>query len=202
MAHSVELLLDARHRRGDPRACGRRWPTPDCRSQVRVKSPTNRPHVTLLARAADRPEDVDDVAARAGSAAAAMRGRRTRGVRRSPLTLARLIVPSAELLELHAEILRISLPHLAPGAAPNTVAGQWTPHTTLARRVEPSQLAQALMIRKTTRDIRRQVRRSAPLADLTATDGRAVPHCRPGTGRRTSRWAALHATDRPRDGVH
>ena len=73
---------------------------------------------------------------------------------RLPFVLVRLVVPSTELLELHADAARICSPYLTPAAAPNTGVGQWTPHTTLARRVEPSQLVRALGIGKVTRDIR------------------------------------------------
>jgi hypothetical protein len=72
---------------------------------------------------------------------------------RSPLILVRSVVPSAELLSVQAEALQICLPYLTPGAAPNTVVGQWTPHVTLARRVDPAQLPGVLTMRRVSRDI-------------------------------------------------
>src|SRR6202021_3773638 len=65
---------------------------------------------------------------------------------RSNAVLARLIVPTTELLELHAEVHRISGPHLLPGPMPNSLPGQWTAHVTLARRVGGAQLGRALRI--------------------------------------------------------
>lgn len=73
---------------------------------------------------------------------------------RSPFILVRLVVPTTQLLEVHAEVVEISQPHLVPAAAANSVVGQWTPHTTLARSVQPRQLAQALTLKRVTREIR------------------------------------------------
>ena len=63
---------------------------------------------------------------------------------RSPFTLVRLVVPTPELLATQAEVHRLSLPHLIPGPADNTLPGRWTPHVTLARRVDATQLARVL----------------------------------------------------------
>ncbi|MFS0865779.1 2'-5' RNA ligase family protein [Microbacterium sp. 179-B 1A2 NHS] len=55
--------------------------------------------------------------------------------------LARSVVPSAELLALHADV------HAAAGSgedAAHTAPGSWTPHVTLARRVKVADLAVAL----------------------------------------------------------
>jgi hypothetical protein len=76
---------------------------------------------------------------------------------RSPFVLVRSVVPSMELLQLQADVNRICVTYLTPAAAPNTAVGQWTPHVTLARRVDASQLSRALTIRSTTRDIRGSV---------------------------------------------
>ena len=65
---------------------------------------------------------------------------------RSKLILTRLVVPSVELLVVHAEVHRLCLPHLAPGPMANALTGQWTAHITLARRVMPVQLGRALRI--------------------------------------------------------
>ena len=148
MVHSIELLVDA----DSEAAIHRAW---DALSDagLRTPPPTSRPHVTLLVADEISP-DVDaplsQVLQRLPLAcvigAPIVFGR-------SPFVLVRLVVPSTELLELHADTVHICEPYLTPGPAPNTVVGQWTPHTTLARRVEPSQLTRALAIRKTTRDI-------------------------------------------------
>ncbi len=148
MVHSVELLVDT-----DSEAAIRRVWQALSDAGLRTPPQTSRPHVTLLVAEAISP-DIDASLSAVSDrlplpcviGAPVVFGR-------SPFILVRLVVPSAELLGLHADVVCISQPYLTPGAAPNTVAGQWTPHTTLARRVEPSQLAQALMVRKTTRDI-------------------------------------------------
>jgi hypothetical protein len=65
---------------------------------------------------------------------------------RAKAVLARLVVPTVELLDVHAEVYRMCLPHLSPGPMPNALPGQWTAHVTLARRVVPAQLGRALRI--------------------------------------------------------
>jgi hypothetical protein len=147
MVHSVELLLD-----------------PDTESAVRgvwedlsqaglsSPAPTSRPHVTLTV--ADRiAPDVDALLIgvtrrlpiRCVIGAPMLFGR-------SPLTLVRLVVPSIELLAVHAQVQVLCLPHLRPGPASHTEPGRWTPHITLARRVDPSQLERAIKIRRLGRD--------------------------------------------------
>lgn len=105
----------------------------------RHTSPTNRPHLTLLARV-----DLADVDPAAFAELAPM-----------PLTLgapvlfgtgdrrvlARSVVPTAELLALHAAVHRVA----GAGAdAPHTAPGEWTPHVTLARRLRLADLPTAL----------------------------------------------------------
>lgn len=148
MVHSIELLLDPE----SDAAIRRVWKTLSG-AGLRAPSPTSRPHSTLVVADGISP-DADDVLSSVGRrfplpcaiGAPMVFGRAT-------FVLVRLIVPSAALLELHAEVARICLPYLTPGLAPNTAVGQWTPHVTLARRVVPSQLSEALSIRSTTRDI-------------------------------------------------
>lgn len=57
-----------------------------------------------------------------------------------------LVVPTSELLALHAEVHRLCGPHLAPAPMANSLPGQWTAHVTLARRVGGHQLGRALRI--------------------------------------------------------
>ena len=73
---------------------------------------------------------------------------------RSNAVLARLILPTAELLALHAEVHRICGPYLLPGPMPNSLPGQWTAHVTLARRVGGAQLGRALRIAGRPSEIR------------------------------------------------
>ena len=65
---------------------------------------------------------------------------------RANVVFARLVVPTSELLALHAEVHRLCRPHLAPGPMSNSLPGQWTAHVTLARRVGGHQLGRALRI--------------------------------------------------------
>ena len=65
---------------------------------------------------------------------------------RAKVVLARLVVPTMALLDVHAEVHRLCLPHLSPGPMANALPGQWTAHVTLARRIGPAQLGRALRI--------------------------------------------------------
>ena len=145
MAHSVELLLDA-HADAVIRSAWQDLDDAGLPSQVRVKSPTNRPHVTLVA--ADRiAPDVDE----------ALRGLGHRFPLRvvvgaplvfggPSLTLARLIIPSAALLDLHADVYRRALPHVVGGPFPHCRPGHWTPHATLGRRFGAERIGAALEV--------------------------------------------------------
>jgi hypothetical protein len=146
MAHSIELLLDDRSDAAI-RAVWHRLDDAGLPSQLRVKSATNRPHVTLLA--ADRiAADVDAELTRlrphfplpvsVGAPLVFGGG--------GKLTLARLIVASAGLLDLHREVVERCLPHLPQEPFAHSVPGHWTPHVTLGWRFTPEQLAQALAV--------------------------------------------------------
>jgi 2'-5' RNA ligase superfamily protein len=148
VVHSVELLFD-----------------PDTESAIRgvwqalsdagLHSPaqTSRPHVTMVV-ADEVGSDVDELL---GPVVARLPIPCMVGAPmlfgRSTFVLVRLVVPSTELLSLQAEVLRVCTPYLTPGPAPNTLVGQWTPHVTLARRVDPSQLKRAFGIRRLGREI-------------------------------------------------
>ena len=152
MVHSVELLFDVE----TDAAVRRIWDDlMDCgvRSQAAHRSPSNRPHVTLTVA-----ERMDDAVTEALSPAMVhlpfdclivappLSGGRA-------ITLARLVVPSAELLHLHTEVHRICLPHMADGVLPHAEPGSWTPHVTLARRLAPDKLAAALTLEDVGRDL-------------------------------------------------
>ena len=153
MVHSVELLFDA-DTDATVRAVWDELAQAGIRSLAGHTSPTNRPHVTVTV--AGNLEDGVDQALRpvldllpldcligapllfgAGPA----------------FTLARLVVPSAELMDLHAEVHRVTLPHMGAGPLPHADPGQWTPHVTLARRVSSESLANAVALPGVTRDI-------------------------------------------------
>lgn len=144
VAHSIELLLDPAGDAGI-RAGWRMLDDAGLPSQAHVSSPTNRPHVTLLAAQRISP-DVDDV----------LRGLADRfpvpctvgamlvfGGQR--LTLARLIVPSAELLALHEQVYRLCLPYVTQPFA-HCRPGHWTAHATLGRRFTTQQAGAAMAV--------------------------------------------------------
>ena len=139
MVHSVELVFDvdaeARIRKvwDDLSAVG-------VRSQAAKKSASNRPPVTLVV--AERMAEGVDEALRPVTARLPLACRigapMVFGVGR--FAVVRLVVPSRELLALHEEVHRRCLPFLTPGPLPHCVPGGWTPHVTLARRVDATEL--------------------------------------------------------------
>ena len=166
MVHSVELLFDA-----DADAAIRRlWDdlaNAGVRSQAGHKAPSNRPHVTL-AVAETMDSAVDDalrpvlsrLPLRCTIGAPMLFGRRD-------FTLVRLVVPSSELLSLHAEVHSACLPHMPSGPLPHSQPGQWTPHVTLARRVPAAQLQSALTVQSVSREL------SATVIGIRHWDGNA-----------------------------
>lgn len=152
MVHSVELVFDADT---DDRI-RRVWEDLDVvgvRSQAAVKSPSNRPHVTLVV-ADQMSDDVDaalvpvlsrlPLACRIGAPMLFGRG---------PFTLVRLVVPAADLLALHADVHSVCLPFMTPGPLPHAGPGEWTPHVTLARRVEVAQLPTVFEVSSVSSDV-------------------------------------------------
>ncbi len=145
MVHSVEMLFDAE----TEAAVERLWHDMlalGIRSQAAHKSPSNRPHITVTV--AEQMADTVDAALRPALARLPLDCRigapMVFGVR--SITLVRLVVPGAELLDLQADVHRICLAHMPDGPLAHTEPGQWTPHVTLARRMPPDQLPQALAL--------------------------------------------------------
>lgn len=141
MVHSIELVFD-----DDTEAVIRRIWADLAGAGIPSQAPASRPHVTLAV--AERIEvDVDEllrpVSQRlplvAAIGAPVLFGR-------ANVVFARLVVPTTELLALHAEVHRLCLPHVVPAPMANSLPGQWTAHVTLARRVGGGQLARALRI--------------------------------------------------------
>jgi 2'-5' RNA ligase len=151
MVHSVELLFDSE----TDAAVRRLWDDvadAGVRSLAASTSPSNRPHVTLSV--AEHMEDAVNEALRpllrlvpfpCTIGAPMLFGR-------GPFTLVRLVIPSAELLGLQAEVHEVCLPHMSPGPLPHSEPGHWTPHVTLARRVPEDKLADVLSLRSASRD--------------------------------------------------
>jgi 2'-5' RNA ligase len=153
VVHSVELLFDS-----DTDAAVRRlWDDltdAGLRSLAASTSPSNRPHVTLSV--AEHMDGAVDEALRpllrlvpfpCTIGAPMLFGR-------GPFTLVCLVIPSAELMRLQAEVHEVCLPHMSPGPLPHSEPGHWTPHVTLARRVAEDKLADALSPRRVSRDRR------------------------------------------------
>lgn len=153
MAHSIELLLDD----GTDDAIRAMWQSLDAAglpSQMHVKSPTNRPHVTLIAAQRISPEVDDVLRGLAGrfpvgcvvGAPLVFGGRQDRHRRSASAmhTLARLIVPSADLLALHDEVFRLAQPHVAGEPFDHCRPAHWTAHVTLGRRFSAEQIGVAM----------------------------------------------------------
>ena len=141
MVHSIELVFDH-----DTEAAIRRIWADLAGAGIPSQAPASRPHVTLAV--AERIDvDVDEllrpVSQRlplsAAIGAPVLFGR-------ANVVFARLVVPTSELLALHAEVHRLCLPHLRPAPIPNCLPGQWTAHVTVARRVGGGNLGRTLRI--------------------------------------------------------
>jgi hypothetical protein len=141
MVHSVELVFDP-----DTEAAIRHIWEGLAAVGVPSQAPASRPHVTLTVANGIEPA-VDALLAKLGDrfplecvvGAPVLFGR-------SKLVLARLIVPTIDLLAVQADVHRTCLPHLMPGPLANTLPGQWTGHVTLARRLGGGQLGKALHV--------------------------------------------------------
>lgn len=113
-------------------------------SQGRHAGATNRPHVTLAVCAAI-PASVEPRLAGAVAALPAplrLGGLVVLGDRRR--VLARLVVPTAELLTLHAEVAGVL--DGCPGQRDLLAPGRWTAHVTLARGLREDQLGAGLAV--------------------------------------------------------
>ena len=141
MVHSLELLFD-----DETEAALRRIWDDLSAADLPSRTPAGRPHVTLAV--AERIEP--DVDALLRPVAQRLPLGCTIGAPllfgQSNAILARLVVPSVDLLALHAEVHRICGPHLLPEPLPHSLPGQWTAHVTLARRVEGAQLGPILRL--------------------------------------------------------
>jgi len=160
MVHSIELLFDR-----DTEAAIRHIWDDLASAGIPSQAPASRPHVTLAVAERIAP-DADALlrpVAQRLPLACAVGASLLFG--RSNAVLARLIVPTTELLELHAEVHRICGPYLVPGPMPNSLPSQWTAHVTLARRVGGAQLARALRIAGRPSELR------GTLAGLRRWDG-------------------------------
>ncbi|WP_428340049.1 2'-5' RNA ligase family protein [Mycobacterium sp.] len=160
MAHSVELLFDP-----DTEATLRRIWDDLAAGDLPSRLPAGRPHVTVAVAERIAP-DVDallrPIAQRlpleCDVGAPVLFGQ-------SNAVLARLIVPTAALLALHADVHRVCGPHLLPGPLPHSLPDRWTAHVTLARRIENAHVGPVLRIAGQPTEIRGR------LAGLRRWDG-------------------------------
>ncbi|AUH68834.1 MULTISPECIES: 2'-5' RNA ligase family protein [Gordonia] len=145
MAHSIEILPDPE----TEAAVRAQWDALEAAglpSAGRVRARTNRPHCTLLAGTAISPAADSALAStaqrlpfefRVGGAVVFAAGRK--------YTLARAVVPSSELLTVHATIVRLTRERVTE-LAQHSLPGQWTPHVTLGLRLTADELAAALQL--------------------------------------------------------
>lgn len=143
MVQSVELLLDdalAARVRSQWRALVEA----DLPSLGRHTGATNAPHVTLVVASGIGPEDeqrlVEALPPGDLPVPLTLGGYVVFGVHKH--VLARLVVPTGPLIDLHARAAAAWSGALA--VPDNVVPGRWTPHVTLAKRLTDSQVGQAL----------------------------------------------------------
>ncbi|PJK21122.1 2'-5' RNA ligase family protein [Mycolicibacterium goodii] len=148
MVHSVELVFD-----DDTESTVRRIWDELRDAGIPSQAPASRPHATLaVAQHIDTDVEqilrplVDGLPLPCRLGATLIFGR-------SADVLARLLVPTAELLGLQAEVHRACVPLMTPAPMPHAGPGEWTPHVTLARRIAPARLATALRISGRPREI-------------------------------------------------
>ncbi len=143
MVQSVELVLDARL----DAAVREEWALlveAGLPSQGRHTGASNAPHVTLgVADVVDEGSEKALAAVDYGAGAPLWLGGLLVFTGRTSV-LSRLVVPSAQLLATHQAVAE-AMDGL-PGRPPSTAPGAWTPHVTLARRLDAEQLAAALSL--------------------------------------------------------
>lgn len=145
--HSLELLL-GEDAEAAVRADWERLAEAGLPSSGRHRSPSNRPHITLVAAPSLAPETVPGIDERVAAAAGfvdlplASAGVLLFGPGRGGYVVVRQVVTTPELLELHRRVC--AAVGAVPGQARTSFPGAWTPHVTLARRMRPEQVATAL----------------------------------------------------------
>lgn len=141
MVQSVELLLDPVSESA-VRAQWQLLADAGLPSQASHHGPSNRPHITLFV-AREVPAEIDEQLKRRFSAPdfeVRLGGYVVFGGKQ--MVLARSVIPSRALLHLHREIAEATAGSTALPA--HVEPGGWTPHVTLARRVEPARLGEAI----------------------------------------------------------
>lgn len=141
MVHSVELVFDP-----DTEAAVRHIWDALREAGIPSQAPASRPHSTLTV--AERIDPVVDEVLSPLTATFPFPCRIGAPLLfgRAKAVLARLVVPTRALLNVHEQVHRLCLPHLQPGPMANALPGQWTAHVTMARRVVPVQMGRAVRI--------------------------------------------------------
>jgi len=141
MVHSIELVFD----HGTEAAIRRIW-ADLAAVGIPGQAPASRPHATMVVAE----HIASDVDALLESVAQKLPLECVIGAPvlfgRAKVVLARLVVPTSELLAVHAEAHRLCGPHVTPAPMPNCLPGHWTAHVTLARRVGGAQLGRGLHV--------------------------------------------------------
>ena len=141
MVHSVELVFDP-----DTEAAVRHIWDALREAGIPSQAPASRPHATLTVAERIDPEVDELLSSLAARFPLPCRLGALLLFGRAKAVLARLVVPTSELLAVHGQVHRLCLPHLQPGPMANALPAQWTAHVTLARRVMPNQLGRAVRI--------------------------------------------------------
>jgi hypothetical protein len=141
VVHSVELVFDrdtedaVRHIWDELRDAG-----------IPSQAPASRPHATLTVAERIDPEVEAALAPLVARFPLPCRIGAPLFFGRAKVVLARLLVPTAALLDLHARVHQLSEPHAHPAPMANGRPDEWTAHVTLARRVVPAQMGRAVRI--------------------------------------------------------
>jgi 2'-5' RNA ligase len=141
MVHSVELVFDP-----DAEATIRGIWDALREAGIPSQSPAARPHATLTVAERIDPEVDAVLASLAGRFPMQCRIGAPLFFGRAKAVLARLVVPTAALLELHADVHRLCGRYTHPEPMANALPDAWTAHVTLARRVVPAQMGRAVRI--------------------------------------------------------
>ncbi|CRZ14514.1 2'-5' RNA ligase family protein [Mycolicibacterium neworleansense] len=141
MVHSVELVFDP-----DTEAAVRGIWDALRDADIPSQAPASRPHATLTVAQRIDARAEEELGVLVDRFPLPCRIGATLIFGRSAGVLARLLVPTAELLTVQADAHRLCLPFMDPAPMPHAEPGQWTPHVTLARRVAPGRLATAMRI--------------------------------------------------------
>ena len=162
MVHSIELVFDAdteaaiRHIWDELREAG-----------IPSQAPASRPHATLTVAERIDPEVDELLAALADRFPLPCRIGAPLFFGRAKAVLARLVVPTAALLDVHAEVHRLACRTCIRARWPNAMPDEWTAHVTMARRVMPAQMGHAVRIAGKPQEIK------GAIAGLRRWDGNA-----------------------------